>query len=94
MLDEFQNIAHFDDSLDFQKNYRAYWQTHQHCSYAIYGSKQHMMAEIRKKSMPFYKFGEIFSQKLTMSTEKVYREPFSENRKKNTSQTRCQHKKP
>ena len=59
-LDEFQNIAHFDDSLDFQKKLRAYWQTHQHCSYAIYGSKQHMMAEIfEKKSMPFYKFGEI-----------------------------------
>lgn len=59
-LDEFQNIAHFDDALDFQKKLRASWQTHQHCSYAIYGSKQHMMTEIfDKKSMPFYKFGEI-----------------------------------
>ncbi|MCB0458228.1 MAG: hypothetical protein KDC91_10835, partial [Flavobacteriaceae bacterium] len=59
-LDEFQNIAHFNDSLGFQKKLRASWQTHQHCSYAIYGSKQHMMTEIfEKKSMPFYKFGEI-----------------------------------
>lgn len=60
-LDEFQNIAHFKDGLGFQKKLRASWQTHQHCSYAIYGSKQHMMAEIfEKKSMPFYKFGELF----------------------------------
>jgi hypothetical protein len=59
-LDEFQNISHFNDSLGFQKKLRASWQTHQHCSYAIYGSKQHMMTEIfEKKSMPFYKFGEI-----------------------------------
>lgn len=59
-LDEFQNISHFNDSLGFQKKLRANWQTHQHCSYAIYGSKQHMMTEIfEKKSMPFYKFGEI-----------------------------------
>ncbi len=60
-LDEFQNIAHFNDSLGFQKKLRAVWQTHQNCSYAIYGSKQHMMSEIfEKKSMPFYKFGEVF----------------------------------
>ncbi|MBW2938308.1 hypothetical protein KXJ69_09340 [Aureisphaera sp. CAU 1614] len=59
-LVEFQNISHFNDSLGFQKKLRASWQTHQHCSYAIYGSKQHMMTEIfEKKSMPFYKFGEI-----------------------------------
>lgn len=59
-LDEFQNIAHFSDSLGFQKKLRANWQNHQHCSYAIYGSKQHMMTELfEKKSMPFYKFGEI-----------------------------------
>jgi len=65
-LDEFQNIAHFDDALDFQKKLRANWQTHQHCSYVIYGSKQHMMADIfENKSMPFYKFGEImFLQKI------------------------------
>lgn len=60
-LDEFQNIAHFEDALDFQKKLRAHWQTHQHCSYAIYGSKQHMLTEIfENKSMPFYKFGELF----------------------------------
>ncbi len=60
-LDEFQNISHFEDALDFQKKVRAHWQTHQTCSYAIYGSKQHMLTEIfENKSMPFYKFGELF----------------------------------
>ncbi len=59
-LDEFQNIAHYDDSLSFQKKLRASWQHHQHCSYVLYGSKQHMMSELfESKSMPFYKFGEI-----------------------------------
>ncbi|PQB04686.1 AAA family ATPase [Aureitalea marina] len=59
-LDEFQNIAHYDEDLAFQKKLRAVWQRHQHCTYALYGSKQHMMAELfENKSMPFYKFGEI-----------------------------------
>lgn len=59
-LDEFQNIAHYDDSLGFQKKLRAVWQHHQHCTYILYGSKQHMMSELfENKQMPFYKFGEI-----------------------------------
>lgn len=59
-LDEFQNIAHYEDSLGFQKKLRASWQHHQHCSYILYGSKQHMMSELfESKSMPFYKFGEL-----------------------------------
>lgn len=58
-LDEFQNIAHYEDTLGFQKKLRAVWQHHQHCSYVLYGSKQHMMSELfESKSMPFYKFGE------------------------------------
>lgn len=60
-LDEFQNIAHYEDSLGFQKKLRAVWQKHQHCSYVLYGSKQHMMSELfENKSQPFYKFGELF----------------------------------
>lgn len=58
-LDEFQNIVHYEDTLGFQKKLRAVWQHHQHCSYVLYGSKQHMMSELfESKSMPFYKFGE------------------------------------
>ncbi len=59
-LDEFQNIAHFNDPLGFQKKARSIWQLHQHCSYILYGSKRNMMTELfEKKSMPFYKFGEV-----------------------------------
>lgn len=59
-LDEFQNIAHFKDPLAFQKKARSIWQLHQHCSYILYGSKRNMMTELfEKKSMPFYKFGEV-----------------------------------
>jgi uncharacterized protein len=77
-LDEFQNISHFADSLGIQKKLRAAWQTHQHCSYAIYGSKQHMMSELfEKKSMPFYKFGEImFLSKI----ENLHWQTYIENR--------------
>lgn len=59
-LDEFQNIGHFDNPLEFQKKLRANWQHHQTASYIIYGSKQHMMMDVfENKSMPFYKFGEV-----------------------------------
>ncbi|MCF6294106.1 MAG: hypothetical protein L3J25_00280 [Flavobacteriaceae bacterium] len=59
-LDEFQNIGHFDNPLEFQKKLRAHWQHHQTASYIIYGSKQHMMMDVfENKSMPFYKFGEV-----------------------------------
>lgn len=59
-LDEFQNIGFYEDPLEFQKKVRSVWQTHQHCSYILYGSKRNMMTEIfENKSMPFYKFGEI-----------------------------------
>lgn len=60
-IDEFQNIAEFDDSLYFQRKLRAHWQTHQRASYCLYGSKRHMMLEVfTDSSMPFYKFGDIF----------------------------------
>lgn len=65
-LDEFQNIAFFDDPLAFQKKLRAYWQHHKIATYCLYGSKQHMMTELfESKSMPFYKFGDvIFLEKI------------------------------
>jgi len=65
-IDEFQNIAHFDQSLEFQKKLRSVWQNHQTVAYCLYGSKRHMLAEIfENKSMPFYKFGEtLFLKKI------------------------------
>lgn len=60
-IDEFQNIAEFDDPLFFQRRLRAHWQKHQKASYCLYGSKRHMMLEVfTDSSMPFYKFGDLF----------------------------------
>ena len=59
-IDEFQNIANFDDPLAFQRKLRAHWQQHQNVGYCLYGSKRHMMMEVfTDYSMPFYKFGEL-----------------------------------
>jgi uncharacterized protein len=65
-IDEFQNIATFDNQVAFQKKLRAHWQKHQHVSYCLYGSKRHMLMEVfTSSSMPFYKFGElIFLEKI------------------------------
>ena len=65
-IDEFQNIAEFDDPLFFQKRLRSHWQKHQNVSYCLYGSKRHMMLEVfTGTSMPFYKFGDmIFLEKI------------------------------
>ena len=60
-IDEFQNIAEFEDPLFFQKRLRAHWQRHRKVSYCLYGSKRHMMMDVfTDSSMPFYKFGDIF----------------------------------
>lgn len=59
-VDEFQNLSFLNDGIGFQKKLRAHWQTHQHITYLLYGSRRHLMMEFfTKSSMPFYKFGEI-----------------------------------
>lgn len=59
-IDEFQNIAFFEDPLAFQKKLRSHWQTHQSVSYCLYGSKRHMMMDVfTSPSMPFFKFGDL-----------------------------------
>ena len=59
-VDEFQNIAEFNDPLYFQKKLRSHWQQHQYVSYCLYGSKRHMMLDVfTNSSMPFYKFGDL-----------------------------------
>jgi hypothetical protein len=59
-VDEFQNIAEFDDPLYFQKKLRSHWQQHSHVAYCLYGSKRHMMLDVfTNSSMPFYKFGDL-----------------------------------
>ncbi|MFN2396165.1 MAG: ATP-binding protein, partial [Bacteroidales bacterium] len=65
-IDEFQNIAYFEDHLSFQKKLRSSWQHHKYTSYCLYGSKKNMMMNVFSNySMPFYKFGDIiFLQKI------------------------------
>lgn len=59
-VDEFQNIAEFDDPDYFQKRLRSHWQLHQYVAYCLYGSKRHMMLEVfTDSSKPFYKFGDL-----------------------------------
>lgn len=58
-IDEFQQIAEFKDSKNFQKQLRAVWQLQTAVSYCLFGSKKHLMTELfEKKSLPFYKFGD------------------------------------
>ena len=59
-IDEFQNIATFNNSDAVQKSLRSCWQHHQNSSYCLFGSKRHMLSEIfNNKSKPFYRFGEV-----------------------------------
>lgn len=59
-IDEFQNCDGFRESKLFQKRLRTEWQHHHHVTYCLYGSRQHMMAELfEKQSNPFYKFGDV-----------------------------------
>ena len=59
-LDEFQNLAGFNEPELFQKRLRTEWQHHTKVCYCLYGSRQHMMTELfTKQSKAFYKFGEI-----------------------------------
>lgn len=59
-IDEFQNLATFENHLAIQKKLRAHWQKHKRVSYCLYGSRHHMMVDVFANSrMPFYKFGDI-----------------------------------
>jgi hypothetical protein len=59
-LDEFQNLAAFNNYPIFEKKLRANWQRHNSVTYCLYGSKRHMMTEIfNNPSKPFYRFGDI-----------------------------------
>lgn len=68
-IDEFQQVGEWTDSRSIQARMRAAWQHHQHASYCLFGSKQHMMSAIfLNRSMPFYQFGDlIWLQKIPVS---------------------------
>jgi len=73
-IDEFQNIAGFENPLAFQKKLRSHWQHHKLTNYCLYGSKRHMMLDVfSSQSMPFYKFGDImFLDKIKESEWKKF----------------------
>lgn len=59
-LDEFQNLASFNNYELLEKSMRASWQRQKHVTYCLLGSKRHMMADIfNNPSKPFYRFGDI-----------------------------------
>ncbi len=60
-IDEFQQLGEMPDTLTVQKTIRSVWQHHQHVSYCLFGSKQHLMTNLfSSRSMPFYQFGDMF----------------------------------
>jgi hypothetical protein len=59
-IDEFQNLAFFDEPLEFQKTLRAHWQLHKYAVYILLGSRRHMLIGLfNNPSMPFYRFGDL-----------------------------------
>lgn len=87
-IDEFQNIAEFDNANFFQKKLRSHWQLHQHVAYCLYGSKRHMMLDVfTNASKPFYKFGDLlFLNKIdTSCLVSFIMKRFSETNKKISS---------
>ena len=68
-IDEFQQIAAFEDSITFQKQLRTVWQHQQSVSYCLFGSKKHMMEGLfNDESKPFYQFGDvIYLKKIPLS---------------------------
>lgn len=59
-IDEFQQIALFEDTITFQKMLRGVWQNQSRVTYCLFGSKKHMMEGLfDEESKPFFKFGDI-----------------------------------
>lgn len=59
-IDEFQNLAFFNEPLEFQKTLRAHWQLHKNAVYILLGSRRHMLIGLfNHPSMPFYRFGDL-----------------------------------
>lgn len=84
-IDEFQNIDHFPNPVDFQRKLRAYWQQHSKVHYCIYGSKRHLMTQLFESSdLPFYKFGAVHYLKKITSDEWI---PFVTGKFKKTGKS-------
>ena len=59
-IDEFQQIAKFNDTESFQKELRTIWQHQDNVTYCLFGSRKHMMEGLfDTEEKPFYKFADI-----------------------------------
>ncbi len=84
-IDEFQQIAEFHESLEFQKQLRSVWQLQKNVSYCLYGSKKHIMSELfSKQNSPFYQFGDMFFLEKISSKDWI---PFICDRFRTTNKT-------
>lgn len=65
-IDEFQQLASFENADALQAKLRSHWQLHQNVAYCLYGSRRHMMRDIfTNPQKPFYKFGQnLFLEKI------------------------------
>lgn len=62
IIDEFQQVGEFPESITFQKGMRSVWQQMENVSFCFCGSKVHMMSEMFGKSrFPLYQFGDFIS---------------------------------
>lgn len=61
VLDEFQQIAVYDDKHKLEATLRSHFQTHKDVSYVFLGSKKHLLMEIfSTASRPFYHSAKMF----------------------------------
>lgn len=59
-IDEFQQIAKFNNTEFFQKELRTIWQHQDKVTYCLFGSRKHMMEGLfDTEEKPFYKFADI-----------------------------------
>lgn len=59
-IDEFQNLAAFNEFEKLEKKMRSVWQRQKNVTYCLYGSNRHMMSQLfNDSSKPFYRFGDL-----------------------------------
>jgi len=59
-IDEFQNLATFNEFEQLEKKMRSVWQRQKNVTYCLYGSNRHMMNQLfNNSSKPFYRFGDL-----------------------------------
>lgn len=59
-IDEFQSVAEYSQTVEFQRVLRSYWQKQKNVTYCLFGSKKHLLEGMFiDQSMPFYKFGDM-----------------------------------